>query len=61
MFEIASSLSTVGLSVGITSINASGVVLWTESIAMLLGRLEFFIIFYTIVKIIKDTKLAFSR
>lgn len=61
MFEIASSLSTVGLSVGVTSASAAGVVLWTESVSMLLGRLEFFIIFYTIVKIIRDTKLTLKN
>ncbi|KOA20846.1 Trk system potassium uptake protein TrkG [Clostridium homopropionicum DSM 5847] len=61
MFEIASSLSTVGLSVGVTSANVSGVVLWTESVLMLLGRLEFFVIFYTIAKVIKDTKLVLKK
>ena len=42
MFELASSVSTVGVSIGITSVNAPAGVLWTETIMMFLGRLEFF-------------------
>ena len=45
MFEFASSLSTVGLSIGITSPTASSLTLITEMIGMLLGRLEIFIVF----------------
>ena len=56
MFEIASCLSTVGLSMGITSPEAPNMVLVTEIIAMFLGRLEFIVIFYSILKIIKDFK-----
>ena len=56
MFEIASCLSTVGLSMGITSAEAPNMVLVTEIIAMFLGRLEFIVIFYSILKIIKDFK-----
>ena len=44
LFEFASSLGTVGLSVGITSANAPGGVLWTEIVGMILGRLEFFVV-----------------
>ena len=58
MFEIASCLSTVGLSAGITSPNAPKVVIWTMSLAMFLGRLEFLIIFYAIIKIYKDIGMA---
>lgn len=56
LFEFASSLGTVGLSVGITAPDAPKVILWTEIIGMTLGRLEFFVIFFAIVKIIKDMK-----
>ncbi|MDO9547856.1 MAG: TrkH family potassium uptake protein [Candidatus Marinimicrobia bacterium] len=53
-FEFASALGTVGLSVGVTSVNMSPVVLWTEITGMFLGRLEFFIIIVSIVKLSKD-------
>ena len=42
MFEFASSLGTVGLSVGITSPTAGATVLITEMFGMILGRLEIF-------------------
>ncbi|GAB6099293.1 TrkH family potassium uptake protein [Halanaerocella petrolearia] len=54
MFEFASSLGTVGLSVGVTAPDAPVGILWTETIGMLLGRLEFLVIFFAIIKIIKD-------
>ncbi len=61
MFEFASSLGTVGLSVGITNSNTGSVILWTEIIGMFLGRLEFFVIFFAVIKIFKDLKFIFSR
>ena len=42
MFELASSVSTIGLSVGVTAPNAPTAVLWTQIVVMFLGRLEFF-------------------
>jgi trk system potassium uptake protein TrkH len=45
LFEFASSLSTVGLSIGLTVQSTPPVVLWTETAGMFLGRLEFFIVF----------------
>ncbi|MGL5760686.1 MAG: potassium transporter TrkG, partial [Cetobacterium sp.] len=56
MFEIASCLSTVGLSYGVTSIEASNITVWTMSFAMFLGRLEFLIIISTFIKFYKDVK-----
>lgn len=56
LFEFASALSTVGLSVGITAPDAPGIILWTEIFGMTLGRLEFFVIFFAGVKLIKDIK-----
>lgn len=50
MFEMASSLSTVGLSVGITGYDAHPLVLWTSTIGMFLGRLEIYIVFITAAK-----------
>ncbi|MCF7956658.1 MAG: TrkH family potassium uptake protein [Phycisphaerae bacterium] len=54
LFEFASALGTVGLSVGVTGSHASPVILWTEIFGMLLGRLEFFVIITGTVKIIRD-------
>ena len=45
MFEFASALGTVGLSIGITSPTASNIILIIEMIGMLLGRLEIFVVF----------------
>jgi len=56
LFEFASSLGTVGISIGVTTPGAPVMVLWTEIIGMFLGRLEFFIVFVSIGKLIKDTK-----
>lgn len=44
MFDFASSLSTVGLSIGITGPTTNDATLIIEIIGMLLGRLEIFII-----------------
>ncbi len=44
MFDFASSLSTVGLSIGITNPTTSAPALIIEMIGMLLGRLEIFIV-----------------
>ena len=61
MFEIASCLSTVGLSVGITSPDAPVLVLIVETIMMFLGRLEFIVVFYSILRMIKDFKFIKSE
>lgn len=44
MFDFASSLSTVGLSIGITGPATNDATLIVEMIGMLLGRLEIFIV-----------------
>lgn len=54
LFEFASALGTVGLSVGLTSPQASPVILWTEIFGMLMGRLEFIVIISGILKILRD-------
>lgn len=54
LFEFASSLSTVGLSIGVTQASAPVMVLWTEIFGMFLGRLEFFVIIVSFWKLIKD-------
>lgn len=57
IFEFASTLSTVGLSVGITQPDAPPLVLWTQIIGMLAGRLEFFALVIGLVKLYKDTRV----
>lgn len=54
LFEFASALGTVGLSVGVTSAETPPLVLWTEIIGMFLGRLEFLIVFVGISKAFQD-------
>ena len=48
MFEFASSLSTVGLSIGVTSPTASSGVLIVEIIGMMMGRLEILPVLYAL-------------
>lgn len=56
MFEFSSSLSTVGLSVGIISYSAPPLILWTSIAGMIIGRLEIFVIFQAIIRIINDIR-----
>ncbi|MFP4457634.1 MAG: hypothetical protein ACLFPS_08240 [Clostridia bacterium] len=61
MFEIVSCLGTVVLSMGTTSTSAPLGIIWTQIIGMILGRLEFFIIFFTIIKIFDDFKYLINN
>lgn len=54
LFEFASALGTVGLSVGIMNQTAPDLILWTGTFGMFLGRLEFYVIFIAISKVILD-------
>jgi trk system potassium uptake protein TrkH len=54
LFEFASAQGTVGLSVGVTSVDAPPLVLCTEIAGMFLGRLEFLIVFISMVKLTRD-------
>ena len=54
LFEYASTLGTVGLSIGITGPGTPDSVLWAETAGMLLGRLEFFVIFASAGKLVLD-------
>ncbi len=54
LFEYASALSTVGLSVGVTSPDAPVGLLWTEIAGMFLGRLEFFPVFVGLIRLYRD-------
>ncbi|RJR38412.1 MAG: TrkH family potassium uptake protein [Desulfobacteraceae bacterium] len=61
LFEFASAIGTVGLSVGITSANMHSPALWAETIAMFLGRLEFIVVIVSIMKMGKDARLILRR
>lgn len=52
IFEYASCLSTVGLSLGITDPSLSPSILITMSLGMFLGRLEFLVVIVTILKFV---------
>jgi trk system potassium uptake protein TrkH len=54
LFETASAMSTVGLSVGVTTPDAPPTLLWTEIIAMFLGRLEFITVFVGVIRLGQD-------
>ena len=55
-FEFASAMGTVGLSIGVTTPDMPPVALWTEIFGMLMGRLEIYVIFIAVLKILKDIK-----
>jgi len=62
LFEFASALGTVGLSVGIAGAGAPNGILWTSTLGMFLGRLEFYVIFVAIAKIVVDiSKKSYIR
>jgi trk system potassium uptake protein TrkH len=54
LFEFASAIGTVGLSVGVTSADMPNVALWAETCAMFLGRLEFLVVFASVIKLVGD-------
>ena len=56
LFEYASAVGTVGLSVGVTSASAPGGVLWAETAGMFLGRLEFIVVLVSIAKLFRDSR-----
>lgn len=54
LFEFASALGTVGLSVGVTSPQMPDAALWAQIMAMFLGRLEFVVVIISLIKICID-------
>jgi trk system potassium uptake protein TrkH len=54
MFEFSSALGAVGLSVGITGVDANPVIMWTAIVGMFVGRLEIYPVFFGIWRIVKD-------
>jgi trk system potassium uptake protein TrkH len=61
LFEYISSLSTVGLSAGITAPDAPVAVLWTEILGMVLGRLEFLTVIIGVTQLLRDSLALLSR
>jgi trk system potassium uptake protein TrkH len=57
LFEFASALGTVGSTIGLTSPDLPGGVLWTLTAGMFLGRLEIFIVIAGFVKLARDSAL----
>lgn len=60
LFEFASALGTVGLSVGVTSATMPDAAIWAETIAMFLGRLEFFVIIFSVLALGRDGRQALT-
>lgn len=56
LFEYASTLGTVGLSVGVTSADAPLGVLWVQIVGMFLGRLELIVVFVALSKVARRRK-----
>lgn len=56
LFEFASALGTVGLSIGVTSPGMPNSGLWAESLAMFLGRLEFLVVIASLFKLGGDAR-----
>ncbi len=56
LFEISSALATAGASVGIVSPDMPVQVTWTVIVCMVIGRLEFVVLFTAIINIFKDSK-----
>lgn len=56
MFEFASALSTVGLSVGITGYGTGPVIHWTAIAGMFLGRLEIYVVLIAVARMSSDGK-----
>jgi trk system potassium uptake protein TrkH len=60
-FEFASALGTVGLSVGVTATSTPVFALWTMTAGMFLGRLEFFVIFVSIARLLHSLRNSIRR
>lgn len=61
MFEFTSALGTVGLSIGLTGPGTSAGILVVLMGGMILGRLEFLVLFYAGAKLFKDLKTIRSK
>lgn len=56
LFEFASALGTVGISIGVTSAAMPDTALWAETLAMFLGRLEFVVVIISLIKLGRDCR-----
>jgi trk system potassium uptake protein TrkH len=61
LFEFASAIGTVGLSVGVTSPGMPSTALWAETLAMFLGRLEFTVVIVSLLTLGRDGRKAMAR
>lgn len=61
LFEFVSALSNVGYSMGVATLNAHPMVLWTGTVGMLIGRLEIIIVFLAIGSVINSIKARIER
>jgi trk system potassium uptake protein TrkH len=61
LFEFASTVGTVGLSVGVTSANLPAPILIAQIAGMLLGRLEFFVLFVAAGRALRGAGALLSR
>lgn len=61
MFEFASALGTVGLSIGVSTVHAPLQIIWAETLGMFLGRLEIFVVIIAMTKMVKDSLKLFAR
>jgi trk system potassium uptake protein TrkH len=61
LFEFASTVGTVGLSVGVTSANLPAPILIAQIAGMLLGRLEFFVLFVAVGRALRGAGALFGR
>jgi trk system potassium uptake protein TrkH len=61
MFEFASALGTVGLSVGVTRPDMPEALFWLNSFGMMLGRLEIFAVIIGTLKLLSDVGTIFRR
>ncbi|MBR5273448.1 MAG: TrkH family potassium uptake protein [Clostridia bacterium] len=56
LFEISSALATAGASVGVVSPDMPVQVTWTVIVCMVIGRLEFVVLFTAIINVFRDSK-----
>lgn len=54
VFEVASAIANAGLSIGQTQPNMPEAMMWSQSVVMLMGRLEFFAVIIGITKLVTD-------
>ncbi len=60
LFEFASAIGTVGISIGVTSATMPDSALWAETLAMFLGRLEFIVVVVSLLKLGRDAQRAMA-